>query len=89
MKKKQVDDVVSGLNIQVDNLCQFLPQDKVGNFAQLSPQELLRETEKAAGTETMLSLHDKLIDLKKTFKTLDTVLLLFLLSILTCSIFRL
>ncbi len=46
VKKTQVDDLVKRLNIQVDNLCQFLPQDKVANFAQLSPQELLRETEK-------------------------------------------
>jgi hypothetical protein len=50
-----------------------LPQDKVGNFAQLTPQELLRETEKAAGTESMLILHDKLIGLKKELKSLDLV----------------
>lgn len=33
-------------NIQIDNLCTFLPQDKVGNFSGFSDQERLLETEK-------------------------------------------
>lgn len=53
------------LNIQVDNLCQFLPQDRVCAFAQLSQPELLQETEKAVGGEGMLEEHMKLIELKK------------------------
>ena len=32
--------------MQLDNLCQFLPQDRVQAFAGLSPTELLLETEK-------------------------------------------
>ena len=35
------------LNIQVGNLCQFLPQDRVADFARMSQQELLENTEKA------------------------------------------
>jgi chromosome segregation ATPase len=35
------------LNIQVGNLCQFLPQEKVTEFARLNPQQLLENTEKA------------------------------------------
>lgn len=35
------------LNIQVGNLCQFLPQEKVADFSRMSPQELLESTEKA------------------------------------------
>ena len=54
-------DVVAGLGIQVDNLCQFLPQDKVVAFAQLSPDALLLETEKALGDSTLYDLHQKLI----------------------------
>ena len=35
------------LNIQVGNLCQFLPQEKVADFAKMTQQELLENTEKA------------------------------------------
>ncbi|KAG9096070.1 Structural maintenance of chromosomes protein 5 [Ceratobasidium sp. 370] len=38
------------LNVQVTNLCAFLPQDKVSEFANMNPQMLLRETQRAAGT---------------------------------------
>jgi chromosome segregation ATPase len=33
--QKEVMNAISSLNIQVDNLCQFLPQDKVAEFAQV------------------------------------------------------
>lgn len=56
---------VKELNIQVDNLCQFLPQDRVCAFAQLSQPELLQETQKAVGGDEMLEKHLKLIELKK------------------------
>lgn len=35
------------LHVQLENLCQFLPQDKVSEFARLTPQELLLETIRA------------------------------------------
>lgn len=38
---------MNDLNIQVANLCQFLPQEKVAEFARMNPQELLENTEKA------------------------------------------
>jgi structural maintenance of chromosomes protein 5 len=42
-----VRDLVGGTyNIQIDNLCTFLPQDKVGNFSGFTDQERLLETEK-------------------------------------------
>lgn len=72
--KKKIKELVDKLNIQVDNLCQFLPQDRVVNFAALSSQELLRETEKAAGSNAMLEMHDKLIELRKREKELELVL---------------
>ena len=43
----QVEVTVNKLNIQVGNLCQFLPQDKVTDFARMTQQELLENTEKA------------------------------------------
>lgn len=42
-----MEDKVKQLNIQVGNLCQFLPQDKVAEFAKMTNQELLENTEKA------------------------------------------
>jgi chromosome segregation ATPase len=44
---------------------QFLPQDKVSAFAQLNPAELLRETERAAGGNDLLNVHNELIDFRK------------------------
>jgi structural maintenance of chromosomes protein 5 len=42
--------VVTKHNIQIDNLCTFLPQDKVGNFSGFTDQERLLETEKTLPT---------------------------------------
>ncbi|KAJ3220561.1 Structural maintenance of chromosomes protein 5 [Clydaea vesicula] len=55
---------VKELNVQVDNLCQFLPQDKVSQFAQMNSQELLKETERAAGGFELLEQHQNIIRLR-------------------------
>lgn len=55
---------VSDLKIQVDNLCQFLPQDKVVMFARLTPTELLKETEKSIGDGELYNIHRELIEKK-------------------------
>lgn len=65
---KHIREKMEELNIQIDNLCQFLPQDKVCEFAQLSPEKLLRETERAVGDTEMLRQHDKLIELRASQK---------------------
>lgn len=39
-----INILVKGLGVQCDNLCQFLPQDRVSEFARLSPSELFGET---------------------------------------------
>eukprot|EP01117_Protostelium_nocturnum_P019773 TRINITY_DN865_c0_g1_i2.p1 TRINITY_DN865_c0_g1~~TRINITY_DN865_c0_g1_i2.p1 ORF type:complete len:923 (-),score=310.26 TRINITY_DN865_c0_g1_i2:106-2874(-) len=69
--KAEVKKTVDELNIQVDNLCQFLPQDKVVSFAGLSPQNLLRETEHVLGTSHLTNWHNELIQLKKDEKELE------------------
>uniref|UniRef100_A0A6B2KWP9 Structural maintenance of chromosomes protein 5 n=1 Tax=Arcella intermedia TaxID=1963864 RepID=A0A6B2KWP9_9EUKA len=63
--KEDIYKVVKKLNIQVDNLCQFLPQDRVVEFAKLPPAGLLQETEKAVGGQELLDHHLELIDLKQ------------------------
>lgn len=52
--------LVAGLNIQLDNLCQFLSQERVASFAGLKPDKLLVETLRSID----LGLCDMLADLK-------------------------
>ncbi|KAF6257582.1 hypothetical protein COO60DRAFT_1219288 [Scenedesmus sp. NREL 46B-D3] len=58
--KKEVQDLVKSLNIQFDNLCQFLPQDKVVEFARMDQFELLVATEKAIGDSSLYETHQAL-----------------------------
>lgn len=52
VKVKAVQQLVTETyGIQIGNLCTFLPQDKVGNFSAIKPQELLLETEKTLSQE--------------------------------------
>ena len=46
-RQEDVLEAVAALNIQVSNLCQFLPQDKVPEFARMTPEQLLEATEQA------------------------------------------
>ncbi|KAL3473492.1 P-loop containing nucleoside triphosphate hydrolase protein [Aspergillus californicus] len=57
--------------IQVDNLCQFLPQDKVSEFAALTPIELLNSTQRAAAGAEMVELHNNLKVLRTEQKKLQ------------------
>jgi chromosome segregation ATPase len=68
---KAVQELTRGLSIQIDNLCQFLPQDKVSEFAALTPVELLQQTQRAAAPEEMLEWHDQLKKYRKEQKELD------------------
>jgi len=67
---KGVQTLTKGFNIQVDNLCQFLPQDKVSEFAALSPVELLQQTQRAAAPPEMLEQHESLKELRREQKKL-------------------
>ena len=68
---KTVMELAKSFNIQIDNLCQFLPQDRVVEFAQLSPVELLHSTQLAAASEEMIEHHE---DLKKLRRRQQEVL---------------
>ena len=70
---KDVIEAVAGLNIQLDNLCQFLPQDKVVEFARMKPVELLSATERAVGNADLARLHEELITEREELRNLDTV----------------
>ncbi|XP_047116352.1 structural maintenance of chromosomes protein 5 [Schistocerca piceifrons] len=69
VSSKQVDDKVAEYNIQIGNLCQFLPQEKVTDFAKMNPQVLLENTEKSVGGEKKLAqMHEQLKCLTKEIK---------------------
>ena len=66
--KKAVVDLARSLSIQIDNLCQFLPQDKVVEFAAMTPVELLRSTQRAVASQEMMDMHEQLKDLRRKQK---------------------
>ncbi|NWU57091.1 SMC5 protein, partial [Dromas ardeola] len=68
---KTVEEQIAALNIQVDNLCQFLPQDKVGEFAKLSKIELLEATEKSIGPPEMYQFHCELKNFRDKERELE------------------
>lgn len=47
---------------------QFLPQDRVSEFARLKPEELLAATQKAIGDATLYDLHQELIEARKELR---------------------
>lgn len=62
---KAVQELVRGFNCQIDNLCQFLPQDRVASFARMKPVEMLAETLRTIGDGALGTEQDKLIELQK------------------------
>nr|WJN25110.1 structural maintenance of chromosome protein [Pseudozyma flocculosa] len=58
--KTDVLAMVSEFNIDVGNLCSFLPQDKVHEFAKMTDAKRLVETEKAVGGARLVRWHEKL-----------------------------
>ncbi|PSK33505.1 hypothetical protein B9Z65_7392 [Elsinoe australis] len=60
VSRRRVMEECRSFAIQVDNLCQFLPQDRVVEFAALNPVDLLAQTLRAAAPEEMTDQHDEL-----------------------------
>ncbi|KAI9220614.1 P-loop containing nucleoside triphosphate hydrolase protein [Blastocladiella britannica] len=65
IKSTSVDTFLRKYHVQVDNICQFLPQERVSALAAMSPVDLLKEVQIAAGSSNMLTQHGELIDLDK------------------------
>ena len=61
-------ELARSLSIQIDNLCQFLPQDKVVEFAAMTPVELLRSTQRAVASQELIDMHEQLKDLRRKQK---------------------
>lgn len=58
---KDMMEYIKEFSIQVDNMCQFLPQDRVQDFAKLNKQELLRQTQVAIGQEDLIEKQEAII----------------------------
>lgn len=69
--QRAVEEEVKLLRIQVSNLCQFLPQEKVGEFAKMSKIELLEATEKSVGPPEMFAYHSELKNFRNKEKELE------------------
>eukprot|EP00040_Diaphanoeca_grandis_P018923 m.99595 g.99595 ORF g.99595 m.99595 type:complete len:1081 (+) comp27172_c0_seq1:128-3370(+) len=72
--KQDAKSIISGLHIDVENLCQCLPQEKVQDFAKMNPQQILQSTQKAAGGEQMLQQHQELIELGKSERSYESTM---------------
>jgi structural maintenance of chromosomes protein 5 len=57
---KNIQSLMKTLRIQIDNLCQFLPQDKVAEFAGINSIDLLTKTLQAAAPPLMIGLQNEL-----------------------------
>lgn len=68
--KRQITEFIRSLNIHVDNLCQFLPQERVIEFVKMNQQDLLLNTERAAGDQQMVDDHQEVIQLSKEIRSL-------------------
>lgn len=62
--EKEYQEQISALNVQVGNLCQFLPQERVQDFAKQNPQELFASTQKSVCDEDMIETYNQLKELR-------------------------
>mmetsp|Transcript_21036 Transcript_21036/g.67785 ORF Transcript_21036/g.67785 Transcript_21036/m.67785 type:complete len:1132 (-) Transcript_21036:50-3445(-) len=63
--------VKDDFNIQIANLCTFLPQEKVGEFSAFDDVGLLKETEKALGGDALAERHEELVEVEKELATVE------------------
>ena len=71
--KVKLDEVLNAIgkfNVQVNNLCQFLPQDRVQDFAKLNKQDLLKETQKALCRFDLIEKQENLMRSREQHKVL-------------------
>jgi predicted ATP-dependent endonuclease of OLD family len=61
---KNVAGIMEAASIQIDNLCQFLPQDKVGEFSRMNNVQLLKATENAITDSDLAAKHDEIVELQ-------------------------
>jgi structural maintenance of chromosomes protein 5 len=66
ISEKDIKQKVLGMGVQVENLCTFLPQDRVGDFSGYNPKQILAETCKAVDEQALYAKHQELIEADKS-----------------------
>jgi len=68
-KKEVIKLVQETYKLSVDNLCTFLPQDRVGSFSGFDAKQLLIETEKSmSGSKHLFKQHEELIVMEQEIR---------------------
>lgn len=67
----EVDKLKRRFDIQLDNLSQFMPQEKIAEFVQMDPKSLLACTVRALGGTAKLELYEKLLQTDSSFVSDD------------------
>ena len=62
-RAKDIAALTTGFGIQIDNLCHFLPQDRVVEFSRLSAKDRLTQTLRAAAAPETIQQHEQLKEL--------------------------
>lgn len=68
---KKVDEMMKKYHVQLSNLTQFLPQDKVSSFAQMDGVQLLHATEQSLSDTSLYDRHLRLIEMRNSIKGLE------------------
>ncbi|KAL9051613.1 MAG: hypothetical protein Q9162_005919 [Coniocarpon cinnabarinum] len=68
---KDISTLTSRFGIQIDNLCHFLPQDRVVEFSRLSPKDRLTGTLRATAAPQVLEQHEQLKELATERRTIQ------------------
>ncbi|GMK53640.1 hypothetical protein CspeluHIS016_0102260 [Cutaneotrichosporon spelunceum] len=72
--RKAIQNLIQSFGVQADNLCSFLPQDKVADFAKMNPVTVLKETMRAAGDPNLSQWHEDLVANGKAAREVETSL---------------
>ena len=59
-KVKEYQDFIKLINVDINNLCQFLPQEKVSQFAALNAEQLLKSTLNSQSNTNIYKLKEEL-----------------------------
>lgn len=74
VSENEIKKFLKSYNIQLDNLCQFLPQDRVSKFADLKSEDLLKEIERSYKNGELLDDHYNIIKIQNLINQDEKIL---------------
>lgn len=72
VSSQDIDEFIETFNIQVNNLCQFLPQFRVSAFSGETKEQRLKSTEEAVGYAGMVEDHEFLTSIDNELATVTS-----------------